>query len=1143
MRSPTVISAVATALRQDGAMPAAPDFRLYHSNALEVLAGLLAAELRVPAPGQPLLAPDVVLIPQVAMRRWLQATLAQAHGIAANIDFVTPGEFVQRALDANLPATDDDLDAASLRWRLYAALRDPVALREPALQSLRAYLTGDDALKPWSLAGELASVFEKYQAWRRDWLLAWEAGDSPRDPQAALWRRVAGGTAHRARRIDDYLRGFADDNSPLPQGLPSRLFAFATVNVSPDVLRVIATQARVGTLHFYLPTPTRSYWGDLVTLRERLRDDAATAFDCIGNDMGDNPLLQAWGASGRDFMAVLGGYEVVHPSGEIAAYADPEARPDDVPARDTLLQRLQRDLLHRRAPPAAPWRAEVDRLDSSLQVHACHTRLREVQVLHDQLRGLLEDARFNPPLQPREIAVLAPDIDPYAPHIEAVFGGLAGSAAFIPYALADTSPLGAEPLAEVFVRLLALPIARFGLDEILDLLATPAIASAAGLDPPAFERLRRWLHAAGARWGIDATHREALQAPRDDAYTWTFALDRLLLGHASGDDGLIAGEFGAGVAPWPELEGSALDALDALIRLLRVLARQQRVLGEAMPPAQWRERLLGLLDTLLPQPPQAPADRRTLERLRALVDQFADDARRAGIDAPVPPEVVRAQFAASLGEADTRAPLLTGGVSFGRMVPMRLLPFRAICVLGLNDGDYPRRDPAAGLNALTAELGTSRRRAGDRSLRDDDRFLFLQLFAAASDVFYLSYLGADARDGSTREPSLLVSELLDVAAVYHADADSARVQLVVAHPLQPFAPGAFGAGEDGHDEPRRFSYGAQWHPAAAAVQGVRIEPARWLHSPLPDIAPADALSLGELSMFLRDPPAAFLRQRLGLRLPQDGDAIDDCEPLGAPPRGLQLQQLQLAVFDACVRGDTESLHARLRALALLPSGPLGERELAALCAQLQPYVAAFTQWRGDGDDGGARAFELDLDGVRLHGRIGGLHRHGLARFRFDPLHGPSQISHGLDWLVLCALGDGIELAQFVDTTDPLPLRRKPVAADAALAALRRLLALRQQGMREPLPFGARAGWAWFDADDDDRGWLAANKQWRSDRGWSEGATASAQLALRGRDPFGDPLLGIRFRAIARTVFDAVVHGRDTPCVLDQAVDAIAEGTA
>ena len=154
--------------------------------------------------------------------------------------------------------------------------------------------------------------------------------------------------------------------------------------------------------------------------------------------------------------------------------------------------------------------------------------------------------------------------------------------------------------------------------------------------------------------------------------------------------------------------------------------------------------------------------------------------RRAGFDAPVPAEVVRAHFAAVLAEADTRAPLLTGGVSFARMVPMRLLPFRVICLLGMNDGDFPRRDPAAGLNRLTAELGTDQRRHGDRSTRDDDRYLFLQLFSAAQDVFYVSWLGADPRDGSAREPSALVSELLAAAARTTPMPDDAAQELVAA---------------------------------------------------------------------------------------------------------------------------------------------------------------------------------------------------------------------------------------------------------------------------------------------------------------------------------------------------------------------------
>ncbi len=441
--------------------------------------------------------------------------------------------------------------------------------------------------------------------------------------------------------------------------------AFATLNISPDVLRVMATQARVGELHFYMPTPVQSYWGDLQTLAERLRSGAPDPF---GEAAGENRLLEAWGAAGRDFMAVLGSYEVVHPAGEIAAYSDPEedTRPtlDEGGLSDSLLHRLQRDLFHRRALPSGELRDGLRSDDPSLQVHACHTRLRELQVLHDQLRSLLQDPRFDPPLQAREIAVLAPDIDPYVPYLEAVFGGRGGEEEHIPYALADSSPLAGEPLADVFVHLLGLPVSRFGLNEVLDLLASAPLAEAAGLEAVDFDRLHGWLQQAGARWGLDAKHRNQHQAPADDAYTWQFALDRLVLGHATGSEADLAG-----VAPWIELEGGALDALDRLLRLLRVLAIYQRRLGELLTPAQWRQRLLSLLDALLPTAPSSPNSQRALERLRKLLNQFAEDAAKAGFEEGVPPEVVRAHFAGALGEADTRAPLLTGGISFGRMVP------------------------------------------------------------------------------------------------------------------------------------------------------------------------------------------------------------------------------------------------------------------------------------------------------------------------------------------------------------------------------------------------------------------------------------------------------------------------------------------
>ena len=1103
-------------------MTAAPhDFRLYHSNALDVLAEVLADELRKPAPGQSLLTPDTLLIPQVAMRRWLQATLAQRHGIAANLEFLTPGEFVARALDANLGPSTDDLDAATLHWRLHAALTDPTLLAKPALSQLAAYVAGDDPLKAWTLAGELAATFEKYQAWRRDWLLRWDAGADPDDPQAILWRVVAAGRSHRARRIQDYLARHVEADA-LPSGLPARLFAFGTLNISPDVLRVLATQARVGTLHFYLPTPSAKYWGDLHTLGARLH----AGVDPFAGEADENPLLRDWGAAGKDFMALLGSYEVVHPSGEIPAYADPEQ--SQAGLRGSLLQRMQSDLFHRRATPSGILRDAVDADDPSLQFHACHTRLRELQVLHDRLRALLEDKRFDPPLQPREIAVLAPDIDPYLPYLDAVFGAHdrddAASARAIPYAMADASPLAGEPLAEVFLRLLALPVSRFGLEEMLDLLASPPLAEAAGLDAADFERLHAWLHAAGARWGLDAAPRARSAAPDDDAYTWQFALDRLLLGHASGVDADIAG-----VAPWPDLEGGALDALDRLIRQLRALARHEKELGVAASPGAWRDRLLSLLQELLPEAPTAPAAARALERLRSLVNDFARQAGKAGFDAEVPAEVVRAHFAAKLGEADTRAPLLTGGVSFARMVPMRLLPFRAICLLGMNDGDFPRRDPAAGLNRLTAELGSDRRRRGDRSTRDDDRYLFLQLFTAAQDVLYLSWLGMDPRDGSAREPSALVSELLAAAAAYHGDPDTAARQLVLRHPLQPFSPAAFGS-----EDVRLFSYRGHWHPAAGRLSGTRGALAPWM-ARAQSLAPAgdvDAeLPLDALRRFLLAPAEQFLRQRLGLRLAETEEANEDIEPLQLPAGGLQRMQLQRAVFDALLDGrDAAAMRPALRARGLLPSGPLGQRALERVLHEVSPYAGAYCEWRGAGAPT-SRLLEVVVDGLRVHGRIDGLHANGIARLRFGKPNGPSSIRNGLDWLLASAAGVELPFVEFHEDVDTGigPHRRPPLSRESAIDALHALVALRREGLRRPLPFAPYSAWELFVAPDAERGLRNAASRWRGgDKQWAEGDSAALQLAFRGRDPFADAAAREEFIELAFVVFGAVTAGEALP---------------
>ena len=1082
------------------------DFRLYHGNDLSLLAGVLSETLRKDFNPDNMLVPETILIPQPAMKRWLQMVLAEHHGIAANLRFLTPGEFVRHALHANdLEARSQFFSADSLRWRLFSVLQDKTQWQHPAMQVIAPYLRGSQSeFKAWSLANECAAAFEKYQAWRRDWCLAWDRGASPLDWQAHLWREVTKGKNHRGQAIAHYLDAYEASGKPAPKGLPQRLFVFACLNVSPDVLRIIATAAKCGPLHFFLPSPSKKYWGDVSTFRERLKNRSDDVFE-----QEDNPLLQQWGRAGRDFIATLFSNNTVELRGDVDIYV-----PSEKPG---LLARVKNDLLERQSP--RQFSGEFDINDTSLQIHSCHTRLREVQVLHDQLHRLfLADKN----LQARDIAIMAPDIDAYAPFIEAVFGAAKNTPRFIPYRLSDRHLQHSSALIDLFLRLLDLPKLELTSNEVLAILTTPALADFLDVDEDCQRWWPFWIESAGARWGLNAAHRKQHDVPAEHLTTWAFALDRLLLGYASGNAVMIKG-----VAPVPEIEGQALNTLDKLIRGLRLLARYNDYFRHGHAAGDWANCTGELLDLFETSATLNSNEASALQRCREACADLLEQCGLAEVNELIAPDIIRDYFRQALSDDSASQNFLSGGVTVCRMVPMRQIPFKVICLLGLNEGEMPRAEPPGFIQRLSEEIKSpATRRYGDRSLRDDDRFLFLQLLIAADTTFYLSYCGKHPRDDTEQAPSSLISELLDCLARMYPEQSDFRKNFIVQHPLQVFSVDA-DADADADARSVRFDPAWQLPPHDGGETDIRF-----VHGVIDEAADAEVthkVAWQDFKRFFRHPAKYFLQQRLGLRLEASEELLDEHEPFGKAS-GLHRHALRHAVFNALVadgKTPTDSeLLSLLRSQALLPAGFSAEQSLYKTLREVKQQAMRFKKWRGG--DAQVLPFEVTLGPYILHGSLDGIYPQGAARIVLGEMVGRHHCTQGLDALLLSALNLGIPLVEFAELKKGQPQQRiRPShSSEDAIRHLSGLMALFIAGQKRPLPFNPDTGLAYVKnkqaeaASFDEKAWeKAAEAMPEKDLWWT--------TAMRGNDPFLDHAdnaesfaSSIAFREISLNVFSA-----------------------
>ncbi len=1084
--------------------------RLHRSERADRLVDGLAAVLGVP-PSDPF-TPEVVAVPARGVERWLTQRLAHRlgesgnqDGVAANIDFRPPARLVRDVVTAargrsgepgDDPGAENDPWSIGTVWRLLEVV--DASVEEPWCAPLAQHLSADGARR-FATVRRLAGLFGSYGAQRPQLLRDWRAGRDTDGAggtlgedlhwQAELWRRLrtAIGEPSPAERLDEVCGRVRDE--PGVVDLPARLSVFGPTRLTSDQVAVLSAVAERRDVHLWLPHPSAALWDRLSgaapggRTRRRLDLRARSAA---------HPLLSSLGRDSREMQLLLAEAGSVAGGRSTGTRSD-EHHPVD-PAPATLLGLVQHGLRSDDPPPGPPLGGAVDArpaydpTDRSLQVHACHGRARQVEVLREVLLGLLA---ADPTLEPRDVLVMCPDIESYAPLISATFGlGDAADGADpsthpghrLRVRLADRSLRRTNPLLGTIARLLDLADARVTASQVLDLAAYPPVRRRFRLDEEDLERLREWVSTSGVRWGLSAQHRAPYRMDGVAQNTWQAGLDRVLVGVAMAEDELRW----LGLAlPLDDVDSGDIDLAGRFAELVDRLATSLAALGGVQPLSGW---LAALHDALGALTSVGDRDAWQLAQVQRELGDVATDAGERVDDVRLSLDDVRVLLADLLEGRPTRAGFRTGNLTMCSMVPMRSVPHRVICVLGLDDGVFPRTSGVDGDDVLARDP-----LVGERDRRSEDRQLLLDAVLAAEEHLVMVYTGADERTNTVRPPAVPLGEILDVvdATVRTAGARPAREHVVVRHPLQPFDARNFTAGAMGAREPFSFDAAALAGARAATQrrahphdQGRGVELSAFLGTPLPALEAPSRVELDLLVRFLEHPVRGFLRQRLGVSTPEPGEELDDA--LQAELDGLARWFIGDRWLHDRLAGAGEGAaeQAEWRRGAL-PPGALGVRSLRVIADKAEALVAAGEPVRV----GAAAVHDVAValpGGHVLTGSVGGVHDRTLTRTVYSRLAAKHRIRAWVQLLALAAAYEDVSWrAVTVGGNGKDGVARAVLDArspDRARMVLSELVDLHARGLREPLPLPLAASLAYAElrhlGDSEDEALQRAAAGWR-----------------------------------------------------------------
>ena len=1118
---------------------------IYRSNRTDALSKRLA-ELLDSERGDPMVQ-EVIAIQGRGMERWLSAQLAQSLGSSANVRFPFPRTIIGEVLEAVL----GDAGKSTDRWAPERLIWDvlhvlPELLLDADFADLKRYLDSDGQLdvalkegglgesvdaRTLELTERIVDTIDRYFTYRPDKVISWLEGSTP-EPRA-LWQAKL---IRKLREtidvptLPELLRDAIGELAVTASAPPAlaklwrRLIIFGVPTFPPAYLRLLAALPDAHAVHLFVFAPTQEHLAPFV-------QRSGTVADGEEEDVKPtHPLLASLGRVSGEFQDVIE-RELPKIARDEALFVPPE--------RDTLLHSLQRDLLEMRVPSdeqtlvLSGGEFSAQSHSRSIELHSSHGKMRQVEVLRDVLLRAFNES---PDLQPREILVVTPNVDEYAPLIDAVFsdgfrdkrpqGEDAPKTPAIPFRVADRAQGYENPVAETLIELLQFVAARITAVELMGLLRREPVRRRWNLDEHQVDSLLRWASESGFRWGLDGRHRMEHGLPNESRFTARGALDRMVLGHAMRGDGKRL--FGD-LLSYDYADDS--DVLEAFSGSFDAIYRSLNELGKAQTVATFAENLGKAIDELCSVPPKKHWQVQ-------VVHEMLSDLVKASGESPLllQPRALASLFEAPLKAASSKN-FASGAVTVCALVPMRSVSFRMICMLGIDEAEFPRTYTPLGFD-LTAR----RPELGDRRAEDDDRQLFLEALLCAQDRFVVIYCGHRRSDNKRLAPAIPVAELVECIAAY-ADlprelSASERRKLVEQHllrdhPLQAFSAQAFrrDSGIQSFDY-RRLE-------AANQLRGDAKKPRPFASGRIPPPPPEDfqlpTVSIDDLGRFFRDPGKGFFSQGLKALVDEREQETPDEDPL-------ELDALQnWALEDTVLKLVRERTPKQQIRKIVLAQGHVANN--AAGLAALNATVARFctAEWKAWLDVIAAarrlRPLEIQkkISSVEIRGRIGELFElQGVtdvgSRSRIVvTCSKQSPERHVEEWLhhlVMCA-----ETPNESTTTLLIEsLRGKPVPlvfahVPEAESRLEELIAVWKEGLCAPLPFHPRPAERYHQVLQGEEATAedAIAEAWKEWMPWGQGGPGRKPHAARLYGHLGDELFADHVELPSRLRFPALVE--------------------